>query len=163
MAKSIRYKQDGSGRDTYAVAGDGGFTNPDKNSVAIDPRIAFARGLRGYNPDSDYAARRDKRMAMKQRKHMRNYSNIIGSPGMANDLRAKNQMAMPSAEFRIDQLMDNSYQPGMHGGSDRKTHQMNNMLKRQAILQQSMDMGRMHQDRLEPIRANAELDFEGIN
>ena len=162
MAKSIRYKQDGTGRDTYAVAGDGGFTNPDKNSVAIDPRIAFARSLRGYNPDSDYAARRDKRMAMKQRKHMRNYSNIIGSPGMASDLRAKNQMAMPTAEFRVDQFMDNSYQSAM-GGSDRKAHQLNSMLKKQAILQQSMDMGRMHQDKLEPIRANPELDFEGIN
>ena len=161
MAKSIRYKQDGSGRDTYAVCGDGGFTNPDKSSVAIDPRVAFARSLRGYNPDSDYAARRDKRMAMRQKKHMRNYSNIIGSPGMASDLRGKNQMAMPTAEFRIDQFMDQSYP--MNGGSDRKAHQLNNMLKRQAILQQSMDMGRMNQDRLEPIRANAELDLEGIN
>lgn len=28
MAKSIRYKTDGSGRDSYAVCGDGGFTNP---------------------------------------------------------------------------------------------------------------------------------------
>lgn len=59
MAKSIRYKQDGSGRDTYAVCGDGGFTNPDKASVAIDPRVAFARGLRGYHPDSGYQARRN--------------------------------------------------------------------------------------------------------
>ena len=27
-AKSIRYKTDGSGRDSYCVTGDGGFTNP---------------------------------------------------------------------------------------------------------------------------------------
>jgi len=41
MAKSIRYKTDGTGRDSYASVGDGGFTNPDKASVAIDPRVVF--------------------------------------------------------------------------------------------------------------------------
>ena len=47
MAKSIRYKTDGSGRDSYCTANDGGFTNPSKK-VAIDPRIAFKNSLRGY-------------------------------------------------------------------------------------------------------------------
>ena len=40
MAKSIRYKTDGSGRDSYCITGDGGFTNPHK-AVALDPRVAF--------------------------------------------------------------------------------------------------------------------------
>ena len=140
------------------MCGDGGFTNPDKNAVAIDPRVAFARSLRGYNPDADYQARREKRMAMRQRKHMRNYSSIIGSPGAAADLRRKNQMAVPTTEFNADHLIDLTHQPLINGGSDRKTQQLNNILKRQAMLQQSMDQGR-----LEPIRANAELEFEGIN
>lgn len=47
-AKSIRYKTDGSGRDTYCNTGDGGFTNP-MRQVAIDPRVAFKQSLRGYN------------------------------------------------------------------------------------------------------------------
>ena len=46
MAKSIKYRTDGSGRDSYAVVGDGGFTNPHK--TALDPRVAFQRSLRGY-------------------------------------------------------------------------------------------------------------------
>ena len=46
-AKSIRYKTDGTGRDSYCTTGDGGFTNPYR-AVALDPRVAFARGLRGY-------------------------------------------------------------------------------------------------------------------
>ena len=40
MAKSIRYKTDGSGRDSYCCVGDGGFTNPQR-VTAIDPRVAF--------------------------------------------------------------------------------------------------------------------------
>ena len=40
MAKSIRYKTDGTGRDSYVTVGDGGFTNPHK-AVALDPRVAF--------------------------------------------------------------------------------------------------------------------------
>lgn len=47
MAKSIRYKTDGSGRDSYCFASDGGFTNPVRQ-VALDPRIAFQKSLRGY-------------------------------------------------------------------------------------------------------------------
>jgi len=39
-AKSIRYKTDGSGRDSYCVQGDGGFSNA-MRQVALDPRIAF--------------------------------------------------------------------------------------------------------------------------
>ena len=48
-------------------------------------------------------------------------------------------MAMPKAEFGVGHIMDHTYQPVMNGGSDRKMHQLNNMLKRQAILQQSME------------------------
>lgn len=53
QAKSIRYKTDGTGRDSYVNIGDGGFTNPYK-VVALDPRIAFRRSLRGYEQDADY-------------------------------------------------------------------------------------------------------------
>ena len=40
MAKSIRYKTDGTGRDSYVTTGDGGFTNPHR-VVTLDPRVAF--------------------------------------------------------------------------------------------------------------------------
>ena len=56
-AKSIRYKTDGSGRDSYVNVGDGGFSNPMK-AIALDPRVAFQRSLRGYNQDEDYHLRR---------------------------------------------------------------------------------------------------------
>ena len=65
MAKSIRYKTDGSGRDSYCTVGDGGFTNPNR-TIAIDPRVAFARSLRGYEQDGEYLARRNKRMMYKK-------------------------------------------------------------------------------------------------
>ena len=68
MAKSIRYKSDGSGRDSYACAGDGGFTNPGMSSVVgLDPRIAFTRNLRNYGQDSEYLDRRNRRI-----KHIQN-------------------------------------------------------------------------------------------
>lgn len=76
MAKSIRYKTDGSGRDSYCTTGDGGFTNPNR-VIAVDPRVVFARTLRGYEQDGDYLARRNQRMQMK--KQMRNFSNITGN------------------------------------------------------------------------------------
>ena len=79
QAKSIRYKTDGTGRDSYCTAGDGGFTNPLTRAVAIDPRVAFARGLRGYERDPDYLARRTKKMQLKKQ-GVRNLSNLIGSP-----------------------------------------------------------------------------------
>jgi len=41
MAKSIRYKTDGTGRDSYAASGDGGFTNSGHSAVALDPRVVF--------------------------------------------------------------------------------------------------------------------------
>lgn len=50
QAKSIRYKVNGSGRDSYCVVGDGGFSNP-MRTVALDPRIAFKQSLRGYGQD----------------------------------------------------------------------------------------------------------------
>ena len=78
MAKSIRYKTDGSGRDSYCTTGDGGFTNPNRGAIALDPRVAFARSLRGYEQDGEYLARRQHRMKLK--KHMRNLSSVVGSP-----------------------------------------------------------------------------------
>jgi len=77
MAKSIRYKTDGSGRDSYCTMGDGGFTNPHR-AIALDPRVAFARSLRGYDQDGEYLARRNGRMKLK--KNMRNFSSFINSP-----------------------------------------------------------------------------------
>ena len=68
MAKSVRYKSDGTGRDSYACAGDGGFTNPGMSSVVgLDPRIAFTRNLRNYGQDSEYLDRRNRRI-----KHIQN-------------------------------------------------------------------------------------------
>jgi len=40
MSKSIRYKTDGTGRDSYVHVGNGGFTNTSK-TIAMDPRITF--------------------------------------------------------------------------------------------------------------------------
>lgn len=76
MAKSIRYKTDGSGRDSYCVTGDGGFTSQAR-VVALDPRVAFQRSLRGYDQDGDYLARRARRM--QYRRNVRNYSNVLNS------------------------------------------------------------------------------------
>ena len=87
---------------------------------------------------------------------MRNYSSIIGSPAAATDLRQKNQMAMPTAEFNMGQILNQSHQAILNGGSERKVNQINNILQRQAILQQQHSL----QDKLEPIRANPELEFE---
>ena len=53
------YNTDGSGRDGYVTCGNGGFTNPHA-VVALDPRVAFKRSLRGYEPDGDYLNRRKK-------------------------------------------------------------------------------------------------------
>ena len=39
-AKSIMYKNDGTGRDSYCITGNGGFTNPHR-AIALDPRVAF--------------------------------------------------------------------------------------------------------------------------
>ena len=69
MSKSIRYKGDGTGRDSYCMSGDGGFTNPMKQ-VAMDPRLAFQRSLRGYTQDQDYADRRGRRMLRKNHKRV---------------------------------------------------------------------------------------------
>lgn len=52
------YNTDGSGRDGYVTCGNGGFTNPGK-VTAMDPRVVFQRGLRGYEPDGDYLRRRN--------------------------------------------------------------------------------------------------------
>ena len=80
MAKSIRYKTDGSGRDSYCTTGDGGFTNPNRTAtIALDPRVVFARSLRGYAQDGEYLARRQQRLKMK--KQMRNFSNHIMTGG----------------------------------------------------------------------------------
>ena len=74
-AKSVRYKTDGTGRDSYCHIGDGGFSNPNK-AVALDPRVAFARSLRGYGQDENYLARRNRRLQMKiNRRHHSNYMN----------------------------------------------------------------------------------------
>ena len=69
MSKAIRYKGDGTGRDSYCMSGDGGFTNPHKQ-VAMDPRLAFQRSLRGYTQDQDYADRRGRRMLRKNHKRV---------------------------------------------------------------------------------------------
>ena len=67
LSKSIRYKGDGTGRDSYCMTGDGGFTNPQR-TVAMDPREAFKRGLRGYQQDNEYLERRQRRMLRKAHK-----------------------------------------------------------------------------------------------
>ena len=67
IARTIRYKTDGTGRDTYCVNGDGGFTNPVR-VVAMDPRQVFQRSLRGYQQDDNYAERRQRRVLRKAHK-----------------------------------------------------------------------------------------------
>ena len=47
QAKSVRYKTDGTGRDSYVGVGDGGFSSTNR-AVAIDPRVVFQKSLRGY-------------------------------------------------------------------------------------------------------------------
>ena len=53
------YNQDGSGRDGYIAQNNGGFTQSNFASVALDPRIKFKNSLRGYEPDGDYLKRRN--------------------------------------------------------------------------------------------------------
>ena len=67
-------------------------------------------------------------MSLQQRKHMRNYSNIIGSPSASNDLRAKNHMAMPTAEFAMNSSMTQQHDPKIYG-SDRKS-MVNEIIRR---------------------------------
>ena len=78
------YNTDGSGRDGYVTCGNGGFTNPNK-VVALDPRVAFQRGLRGYEPDGDYLNRR-KKYANKRRM----YSNATTT--LADEAKAPGAM-----------------------------------------------------------------------
>ena len=66
------YITDGTGRDAYVTHGNGGFTNPNK-IVAMDPRVVFARGLRGYEPDGEYLKRRNYHHKRRQK------SNATGS------------------------------------------------------------------------------------
>ena len=47
LSRPMHYKGDGTGRDSYCMTGNGGFTNPQR-VVAMDPRMAFQRSLRGY-------------------------------------------------------------------------------------------------------------------
>ena len=74
MQKSIRYQNDGTGRDSYVYVGNGGFTNSSK-TIAIDPRITFQRSLREYDKDDNYQLRRSKRV----KNHKRNISHALHS------------------------------------------------------------------------------------
>ena len=53
----------------------------------MDPRLAFAKGLRGYQQDADYLARRNKRMYLKKQQKRNNSLGgaSILSPGLAVD------------------------------------------------------------------------------
>ena len=72
------------------MTGDGGFTNPHR-AVAIDPRMAFAKGLRGYQQDPDYLARRNKRMFLKKQRN----NSLAGASILSTSLAAEPVQAMP--------------------------------------------------------------------
>ena len=73
------------------MTGDGGFTNPHR-AVAIDPRMAFAKGLRGYQQDPDYLARRNKRMILKKQRN----NSLAGASILSTSLAADEPVqAMP--------------------------------------------------------------------
>jgi len=58
IARPKYYNQDGTGRDGYIMSNNGGFTSPNYQKVAIDPRITFKQNLRIYKPDDTYLERR---------------------------------------------------------------------------------------------------------
>jgi hypothetical protein len=55
-ARPVHYVSDGSGRDSYVFANDGGFSNPNN---PCDARIVFKQNLRKYEPIGDYLHRRN--------------------------------------------------------------------------------------------------------
>jgi hypothetical protein len=67
---------DGSGRDTYIHANNGGFTVYGKGN-AMDPRITFSKNLRTYEQDGDYLLRRNYPVTGGQR-YRRNDSPVGG-------------------------------------------------------------------------------------
>lgn len=50
-SRPVHYVCNGSGRDSYVFANDGGLTNPNK---PCDPRIVFKQNLRTYHALDDY-------------------------------------------------------------------------------------------------------------
>jgi len=56
-SKPIRYNQDGSGRDTYIIAGNGGL---DHSLPLKEFRNAFKDSLRGYTKNEFYLQNRQK-------------------------------------------------------------------------------------------------------
>ncbi len=59
LARPKYYNPDGTGRDTYVISNNGGFTSYMGEQVAIDPRITFKHSLRSYEPDAGYLERRN--------------------------------------------------------------------------------------------------------
>ena len=53
-SKAVHYRQNGSGRDTYILFNNGGYSNP--NQLA-DYRVAFKNSLRQYKTPSSYAVK----------------------------------------------------------------------------------------------------------
>ena len=52
VAKRVFYREDGSGRDGYIMANNGGLTvSKMHDSQGSDPHAVFARQLRGYQKD----------------------------------------------------------------------------------------------------------------
>ena len=98
LSKSIMYNTDGTGRDGYVTCGNGGFTNPmNQKQVALDPRIAFQRSLRGYEPDGDYLNRR-KKYANKRRMYSNATTNLV-EEGMMPDAMYNGVGTVPSAKI----------------------------------------------------------------
>lgn len=128
----MRYKTDGTGRDSYAAAGDGGFTNPSK-AVAIDPRITFKNSLRGYGQVDDYAARRQKRLAMKSQH--RNYNSMFnGDESSTMALLAQAASASKNAYHQLSM-----YEPKNSIGADSNLRAINDLNKRKRRHQHSMN------------------------
>ena len=60
----------------------------------MDPRLAFAKGLRGYVQDPDYLARRNKRMYLKNKQQKRNNS-LGGASILSSGLAVDPLSALP--------------------------------------------------------------------
>jgi len=56
IARPVHYRANGSGRDSYIVSTDGGFTHPNK---PCDPREVFRSTLRNYGKNDTYLQSRN--------------------------------------------------------------------------------------------------------
>ena len=126
------YNTDGTGRDGYVTHGNGGFTNPAKQ-VALDPRVAFQRSLRGYEPDGDYLNRR-KRYAQKRRMYSNATTTLADEPLLSPKAVYQNetsgQFSMKGDRKSVDMIISKQTEVGQ--GKPRNSYF--NSIERDSIL-----------------------------